>query len=148
MGRRQLAWFEKQLAGDAVTNTTTAAGRNWYTTTWTINSPSDYVNFVFNRDKNTQTVDVNGVARTSYFEIQPESDSMGHYLVSDITDEITNGIATVSIGDGAADNRPTRVTAFDGTTVRTFGTHVTVQKATEGMPSGFYIVNGKKVAVR
>ncbi len=134
--------------GDATTSTTSAAGRNWFTTTWTINSPTDYVNFVFNRDKDTQTVDVNGVARTSYFEILPETDSMGHYLVSNITDDITSGIATVSCSNGTANQSPTRVTAFDGTTVRTFGARVTVQQATEGLPSGFYIVNGKKVAVK
>ena len=141
-GSKSGAW-----PGDAVTQKVEAAGKTWYTTKWTINSADDYVNFVFNADASTQTVDVSNVKQTSYYVISSETDANGHYLVTDVTEDVVSGIAPVSAQD-ALPQQPTRVYAADGTTVRSFASHVAEQTATQGLPAGFYIVNGKKIVVK
>lgn len=132
--------------GDAVTTKITANGKSWYHLTYTINSASDYVSFVFNTNSSTQTVDVERVTKTSYFEVQSTTDSQGHYYVNDVTSEITSGIDGIA-SDNASSNRPTTVVSIDGRTLRTFPTHVSVGVATAGLKSGLYIVNGRKIAV-
>ncbi len=133
--------------GDNVTTATTQNGKQWYAKTFNINTPTDYVNFVFAEKDGVQTVNVSGVTATSYFEIQPETDDQGHYLVKDVTSEQPTAIAGVVAG-GIQSAVPTTVVSLDGRTVRRFATAVSMQEALQGVAKGIYVVNGKKVVVK
>lgn len=133
--------------GDAVKQTVTVDGKQWYTMDYTINSKSDYVSFVFNCNSSTQTEDVSEVTQSSYFEIQSSKDSQGHYLVKDVTADHTSAIGTVTATDGTS-AKPTRVLTLDGRTLRTFPCGVPTQQAVAGLQPGLYIVGGQKVVVR
>lgn len=79
--------------GDAVTQKTTVNGKTWYYQTYRITSASDYVNFVWSTGTGSpQTVDVQNVKQTSYFEISTEKDG-AKYKVVDVTE--ANGIEPV-----------------------------------------------------
>lgn len=79
--------------GDAVTQKTTVNGKTWYYQTYRITSASDYVNFVWSTGTGSlQTVDVQNVKQTSYFEISAEKDGT-KYKVTDVTE--ANGIEQV-----------------------------------------------------
>ena len=137
----------KGWPGDAMTTTVSVAGKTWYKTTTKINSADDYVSFVFNTANGSpQTQDVTKITETSYLEVQATLDSAGHNEVTNVTKDITSGIANATVADNAA-AQATRVVALDGRTVRSFGKAVSDGEATQGLPAGLYIVNGKKVAV-
>lgn len=129
--------------GDAVSTTATADGKQWFCKSYTMNSPTDFVNFVFNLNASTQTVDVTNVNRTSYFLVTAHKDN-GKYTVNDVTDTMTGIANAISTSPSAP---ATKVFAIDGRAVRSFGTAVSTSTATSGLTPGLYIVNGKKVAV-
>ncbi len=137
----------KDWPGDNVTKTTELNGKKWFTKSFSINTPTDYVNFVFAKDKSTQTVDMSNVTATSYFEIQKDADSQGNYLVKNVTNEYSTAIFGIN-DNGAKRNAPTVVNTIDGRNVRRFATTVDYKEALHGLDKGLYIVNGKKVVVR
>ena len=131
--------------GDKVTTTESTGGKTWYTMSYTMNSKDDYVNFVFNtQNGSTQTENVQNVNKTSYFIISTEKDSQGHYKVTDATADYASAISAIS-SDAGTGNRSTMVTTIDGRCVRRFSTSVSASEATAGLPSGIYIVDGKKI---
>lgn len=132
--------------GDNIKTTVEENGRQWFCKPFDINTPTDYVNFVFAKDASTQTVDVSGVTATSYFEVQPETDDQGHYLVKDVTGEQSVGI--YGIADVATSARPTIVVSLDGRALRRYPAQVADAEALRGLASGMYVVNGKKVVVK
>ena len=132
--------------GDNITAATEHNGKKWFAKSFSINAPSDYVNFVFAEKDGVQTVDVSGVTATSYFEVQPETDDQGHYLVKDVTGE--QPAAIHGIADVATSDRPTAVVSLDGRTLRRYPSHVADAEALRGLAGGIYVVNGKKVVVK
>ena len=132
--------------GDNLTATVEHNGRQWFGKSFRINTPKDYVSFVFAKDKDTQTADVSFVTATSYYEILADTDEQGHYLVKDVTSGNATGISAV--GSQAAGSRATTVVSLDGRTVRRFGSHVDDASALAGLAKGIYVVNGRKVAVK
>ena len=73
--------------GDAVTTTVSIGGKNWYRSSYTINSLDDCVNFVFSTNSGSpQTIDINDVKQDAYFEISNETDG-GKNKVNDLTDQ-------------------------------------------------------------
>ena len=137
----------KNWPGDNITKTTEAGGRKWYAKSFSINSATDYVNFVFAQKDGVQTVDVNNVKADAYFEIQTEKDSNGHYLVKDVTNEIGTGVSGI-VADGQGVSQPTTVVAPDGRVIRRYDSVVSTADALRGVAKGLYIVNGKKVVLR
>ena len=71
--------------GDKVSSTTTINGKQWYAKTYTINSASDCVNFVFSTGTGSpQTIDINDINETTYFEISTDTEG-GKNKVNDVT---------------------------------------------------------------
>ena len=71
--------------GDKVSSTTTINGKQWYAKTYTINSASDYVNFVFSTGTGSpQTIDINDINETTYFEISTDTEGDKN-KVNDVT---------------------------------------------------------------
>ena len=134
--------------GDPMTTTKTINNRTWYVYSTKMNTVDDFVSLVFStgKDGKPQTVDVPKVTATSYFEVQSTTTG-DKYNVTNVTSEITTGITPAAIYSNAA-AQPTKVTALDGRTVRTFASATSAEEATQGLPAGLYIVNGKKVAVK
>ena len=75
--------------GDKMTETETKDGKTWYWKEYSINSPKDLVNFVFNNGNGTQTVDKTGITHTTYFEISSEKEG-DKYTVKDVTSTYSN----------------------------------------------------------
>ena len=94
---------ETSWPGVQVTATKEVNGKTWFCKDFSIKSKDESVNFVFNTDKgNTQTVDVDNVNRTSYFEIST-SKTGTKYQVNDVTDTMT-GISMLSADKAASDS--------------------------------------------
>ena len=131
--------------GDAMTATTVIGGKTWHTVSHTMNSQTDFVSFVFSTDKgSSQTVDVAGINADTFIEILPTMNN-GNHLFANVTDQYASGIENTT-ADASATSLPTRVMAIDGSTLRRFPRHATVQEALAGLPHGLYIVDGKKIA--
>ena len=137
----------KEWPGDNVTATVEVNGKQWFGKEFHINTPADYVNFVFANDSKTQTVDVSGVTSTSYYEIQADTDDQGHYLVKDVTKEYSTGITAIAV-DKDGGSRATAVVSLDGRTVRRFNSRVATAEALGGLAKGVYVVNGQKVVLK
>ena len=61
--------------GDKVSTTVEKDGKQWFTHTYTINSPSDFVNFVFSTGNGSpQTVDIENISEDTFFEISTETE--------------------------------------------------------------------------
>lgn len=117
--------------GDQVTATTTIDGKKWYYNNYTIYSASDAYNFVFSTGTGSpQTVDVENVSHTSYFEVSSEKDG-SKFKVNNVTSQYT-GIETP-----IADKQQLRDDAWYT---------LSGQRVSDGqLPKGIYIHNGKKV---
>lgn len=128
--------------GDNTTTTTMANGKAWYGQTYTINTPTDFVDFVFSTGTGSpQTVDVTNVNQTSYFEVS--TDKTGDkFNVNDVTGIMTGINDQPMDPDGSA---LVNVYGIDGTVVRAGVSQAT---ALRGLKNGVYIVNGKKYVVR
>lgn len=137
----------KDWPGDNVTTTVAVGGKKWFAKSFSINAPTDYVSCVFAKDKNTQTVDVSGVTASSYYEVLPETDDQGHYLVSDVTKDYSTGISSTACSAAPANSRTT-VVSTDGRMVRRFAGSVPTAEAIAGLAKGVYVVNNRKVVVR
>ena len=134
----------KNWPGDNVTTTIEQNGKKWYSKSFKINTPTDYVSFVFAQSQSVQTVDVSGITKNVYLEIQNQKDSQGHYLVKDVTTEQPTAIIDIT----ANNTTTTTVASLDGRTVRHFNHVVSTTEAVNGLAAGIYVVNGKKILVR
>ena len=71
--------------GDKMSSTTTINGKQWYAKTYTINSASDCINFVFSTGTGKpQTIDINDINETTYFEISTDTEG-GKNKINDVT---------------------------------------------------------------
>ena len=119
--------------GDKVTSTVSAEGKDWYKKTYHINNATDEVNFVFSTGTGSpQTVDINGIRETTFFEISKETDG-GKNLVNTIKTGITE--TTVQQATNAD------IYSIDGRLIRK-------GNSTEGLPKGIYIIGHRKVMVK
>jgi alpha-amylase len=119
--------------GDAVTTTVSIGGKNWYRSSYTINSLDDCVNFVFSTNSGSpQTIDINDVKQDAYFEISNETDG-GKNKVNDLTNQLT------------AVNRVLNDAQQKSEMYNIQGMKV---KNNVSLPHGIYIQNGKKVVVK
>lgn len=137
----------KDWPGDKVATATEHNGKKWFAKSFNINTPTDYVSFVFAKDKSTQTADVSNVTATSYFEVLTDVDGQGHYLVKDVTKDQTTAIIDVH-GNAQNGSTPTTVTSLDGRTIRRYNTFISTTDAISGLDKGIYVVNGKKIVVK
>ena len=118
--------------GDKVTTTTTIGGKQWYTKQYVINGDDDFVNFVFSTGNGSpQTVDINNIKNTTYFEISTEKEGT-KYLVNDVTGTYTD------INEVRNQQSNTRKDIYD----------LQGRKVTSLQSKGIYIVNGKKVVIK
>jgi len=118
--------------GDKVTSTTTIGGKQWYTKQYVINGDDDFVNFVFSTGTGSpQTVDINNIKNTTYFEISTEKEG-DKYLVNDVTGTYTD------INEVRNQQSNTRKDIYD----------LQGRKVTSLQSKGIYIVNGKKVVIK
>lgn len=119
--------------GDAVTTTENVSGKSWFVKTYTINSSSDYVSFVFSTGTGSpQTVNKEKVKTTSFFEISASKDSQSHNLINDVTE--TTAIHAVTAIERTADD----------------GWYTVSGLRLSGQPTqkGLYIHGGRKVVVK
>jgi len=118
--------------GDKVSATVNVDGKNWYSKTFTLHGDDDYVNFVFSTGTGSpQTVNVEDVNTTKFYEISTAKDGNAHYYVNDVTGQHT-GIDVLSLQESAA---KTGIYDLQGRPV----TNPT---------KGLYIINGKKVVIK
>ena len=130
--------------GDKVNTTTTEGGKTWYSLDYTMNSNDDYVNFVFNTNGGAvQTENVQNIHTTTYLEISQDKDNSGHYKVIDVTPQYS-AISMPTISDEV--QYATTVVGINGTLLRSFPHIMSISEAIQDLPSGIYIVNGKKIA--
>ena len=121
----------KNWPGDKVSTTTAIGGKQWYAKEFTINGSDDFVNLVFSTGSGSpQTVDINNVTTTKFYEVSTQKDG-GKHLVTDVTGSYTD-IREVrgNMADGSND-----IYDLQG------------RKVTQ-MQRGIYIINGKKVVIK
>ena len=127
--------------GDRVATKTTVDGRQWFAKTYTINSPDDYVNFVFSTGTGSpQTVDINNVSADTFFEISTTQQG-GKHLVDDVT-------SVESISIDPAETGKTGIFDLQG---RKIAPHSSLHTPHSPLPTpqkGIYIVNGKKIVIK
>jgi len=124
----------KGWPGDAAEGRTEIDGINWFYRTYTINSDDDLVNFVFSTGSGSpQTVDINGVKSTKFFEISTEKDGEKH-LVNDVT-PIHNGINDIFMN--YADKAGGVVYDLQGRRMNA-----------DQLPRGIYVTGGKKFVIK
>ena len=129
--------------GDQVTQTTTVGQRQWMAQQYRINSATDEVNFVFSTNSGSpQTVDVNGINKTSFFEVSATM-SNGKHLVDDVTSQYDAGIGTLMAADAA--QQPLRIYTTDGRLVGCWPVGTTEAEAMLLLRPNVYVVNGKKI---
>lgn len=89
--------------GKKVTTTETVNGKTWFVNTYSINSSSDFVSFVWSIGSGSpQTVDIAGITQTSFFEITASKSSDNKNQVNNVTS--ANGIDAVTVVPTSADN--------------------------------------------
>ena len=117
------------------------ADGQWFAKTYTINSPDDYVNFVFSTGTGSpQTVDINNVSADTFFEISTTQQG-GKYLVDDVT-----SVENISIDP--AETGKTGIFDLQG---RKIAPHSSLHTPHSSLPTpqkGIYIVNGKKIVIK
>ena len=124
----------KGWPGDAAEGRTEIDGINWFYRTYTINSDDDLVNFVFSTGSGSpQTVDINGVKSTKFFEISTEKDGEKH-LVNDVT-PIHNGINDIFMNYAGK---------ADGAVYDLQGRRMNIDQ----LPRGIYVTGGKKFVIK
>ena len=121
----------KNWPGDKVSTTTAIGGKQWYAKEFTINGSDDFVNLVFSTGSGSpQTVDINNVTTTKFYEVSTQKDGDKH-LVTDVTGSYT-------------DIREVRGNMADGSNdIYDLQGHKVTQ-----MQRGIYIINGKKVVIK
>lgn len=124
--------------GDKVTETVTLDGKQWFHKTFTINSSTDFVSFVFSTGTGSpQTVnlgsDFGGYRQSVCFEITSEKEG-SKYLVNDVTDQHPSSINAITTKPAGP---------FSNAYYTLSG-----QKIDKPTQKGIYIHNGKKIIVR
>ena len=115
--------------GDKVTQKETVDGKQWVVKTFRINSPTDYINFVFSVGTGSpQTVDVNNINKTTFITIDSSTDSGGKHQIK----TITTGIR--SLTDSKSSNHHKWY-------------NLRGQQVEKPLQPGIYIHNGKKIAI-
>lgn len=122
--------------GDRVTTAGTKDGKKWYYKDYTLNNADDYVNFVFSigtaaTASDNQTLDVERVKKTSYFEISSMKEN-GKFTVTDKTAAM--GIDNVQAGRNVADSA--------------YYTLSGQQFSARPVQRGIYIHAGRKIVIR
>ena len=121
--------------GDAVTATKTIAGKKWYYKTYSIAKRNDMVSLVLNAGKDKpQTIDINYLDKDTYIEITTGKDGKGHYIVKDVTDQISTGVNVLTV-----DKQKTSAVWYD-LQGRRYNQRPTLP--------GVYINGGKKIMIR
>ena len=124
--------------GDKVTATVSVEGKNWYKKSYSINSATDCINFVFSTGTGSpQTVDINDINATTFFEISTNKDGSKH-LVNTVETGIKETISPTLPTDNDA------IYTLDGRLVRRNASLT----GTAGLPAGLYIMGHRKVVVR
>ena len=125
--------------GDKVTTSTTIDGKTWYYKTFTINSETDCVNFVFSTGNGSpQTVDVNDIRTDAFCEVSTTQDG-GKYLVN-----TTTGINEPVYDDSSWAFKP-YIYTLDGRMICQVQKGEDLTLIIKSLPKGIYVVNGKKV---
>lgn len=125
--------------GDKVTTSTVIDGKTWYYKTFTINSETDCVNFVFSTGNGSpQTVDVNDIRTDAFCEVSATQEG-GKYLVN-ITTDIKDPVRE----DNSWAFLP-YIYTLDGRMIRQMQKGEDLTRTIKSLPKGVYIVNGKKV---
>ena len=119
-----------------MTTAETKDGKKWYYKDYTLNNADDYVNFVFSigtaaTASDNQTLDVERVKKTSYFEISSTKEN-GKFTVTDKTAAM--GIDNVQAGRNVADSA--------------YYTLSGQQLSARPVQRGIYIHAGRKIVVR
>ena len=118
--------------GDKISTTTTIGGKQWYAKQFTINGPDDFVNFVFSTGSGSpQTVDINNITTTKFFEISSQKDGDKH-LVNDVTGSYTD------INEVRSQMDDVKGGIYD----------LQGRKINAQPRKGIYIVNSKKVVIK
>ena len=118
--------------GDKISTATTIDGKQWYAHQYTINGSDDFVNFVFSTGTGSpQTVDINNVTTTKFFEISDQKDG-SKYLVNDVTGSHTD------IREVRSQLSDTRKDIYD----------LQGRKVDSRLSKGIYIIHGKKVVIK
>ena len=121
--------------GDAVTATKTIAGKKWYYKTYSIAKRDNMVSLVLNAGKDKpQTIDINYLDKDTYIEITTGKDGKGHYLVKDVTDQISTGVNVLTV-----DKQKASAVWYD-LQGRRYNQRPTIP--------GVYINGGKKIMIR
>lgn len=115
--------------GDKVTQKETIDGKQWVVKTFRINSPTDYINFVFSVGTGSpQTVDVNNINKTTFITIDSATNAGGKHQIK----TITTGIR--SLTDSKSSNHHKWY-------------NLRGQQVEKPLQPGIYIHNGKKIAI-
>ena len=121
--------------GDAVTATKTIAGKKWYYKTYSIAKRDNMVSLVLNAGKDKpQTIDINYLDKDTYIEITTAKDGKGHYIVKDVTDQISTGVNVLTVDKQKAS------TIWYDLQGRRYNQRPTLP--------GVYINGGKKIMIR
>ena len=121
--------------GDAVTATKTIGGKKWYYKTYSIAKRNDMVSLVLNAGKDKpQTIDINDLNKDTYIEITTDKDGKGHYIVKDVTDQISTGVNVLTVDKQKAS------TVWYDLQGRRYNQRPTLP--------GVYINGGKKIMIR
>ena len=126
--------------GDKVSTTVSVEGKNWFKKTYHINNATDEVNFVFSTGSGSpQTVDINGIKNTTFFEISANKDGSKH---------LVNIVPTAIHELNTDDSKMADIYSIDGRLLRKGTTNANKQEMLQGLPQGIYVIGGKKVLVR
>ena len=121
--------------GTVITATTVIDDITWYYHTFDIDTEGYTFNIIFDQGSSSnQSVDIGPISEDVFYEIS--GTSSGKYVVTDVTSEHSTGISNVAVAETNVNDN--RVYSIDG---RLAGTTETLQ----ALPSGIYIVNGKKI---
>ena len=98
------------------------------------------MNFVFSTGSGSpQTVDINGIKNTTFFEISANKDGSKH---------LVNIVPTAIHELNADDSKMADIYSIDGRLLRKGTTNANKQEMLQGLPQGIYVIGGKKVLVR
>lgn len=122
--------------GDHVTATKTVGGKTWFYKTYTMNTPTDFINFVFSVGTSStasqnQTVDVNRVSKNAFFEITGAKEG-AKYTVADVT-AMTDVDGVMVAMDRAQDDAYYTLSG---------------QRVAQPSQRGVYVHKGKKILVK
>ena len=138
---------DKQLSGNwpgkRVSTSKTINGKRWYYQTYRLTSPTQYINLVVSNSSGKQTVDITGLRADSYLCITGTQDN-GKYVVEEVTQEMeTNIEGQGARSKGQEDSSTSQSSIYDMSGRKIDSSPFTLHSSLK-----FYIVNGKKIAVK